>query len=251
VASPGETKTHFPYLKQENDFLEPACFPIRIIDGTDICVSLKHLFDVSTFLLQNAFEMTTPLCHHSLMSYACKIFCRSTTYQLCNNHGVCCCWSRPCNGFCLRSFDNCCHWFYSVTSLNWNSRSNRRKRILGCWLLPGGATSCYKFDEQRTNGCVENKTVLKCARNHTNWFMYFEDVGNRALFFGPPRTKIRRTWYTKLTKILIANNDQQKMVIEGQDVPHNAVLACYMLWAFVHPSVTSQYCSKRAKQTIM
>jgi len=48
------------------------------------------------------------------------------------------------------------------------------------------------------------------------------------------------------------------MVIEGQDVkliemllPHDAVLACYMLWAFVHPSVTSQYCTKTAKQTIM
>jgi len=41
-------------------------------------------------------------------------------------------------------------------------------------------------------GCVRNKTVLKCAKNHGNWFRRFEDINRRcehsnvAIYFSGP-----------------------------------------------------------------
>jgi len=37
-----------------------------------------------------------------------------------------------------------------------------------CQLLPGGTTLYNKFDEYGINTCVQNKTALKCAKNHGN-----------------------------------------------------------------------------------
>jgi len=37
---------------------------------------------------------------------------------------------------------------------------------------------CYIFDEVRANRCVQNKTMLKFAENHANWFRRFEDMSN-------------------------------------------------------------------------
>jgi len=36
-----------------------------------------------------------------------------------------------------------------------------------------------KFDEFGINTCVQNKTMLKCVKNHGNWFRRFEDVSRR------------------------------------------------------------------------
>jgi len=47
--------------------------------------------------------------------------------------------------------------------------------------------------EHGINGCVQNETMLKYAKNHGNWFRHFEDISRRcehsnvaAYFFGPP-----------------------------------------------------------------
>jgi len=34
--------------------------------------------------------------------------------------------------------------------------------------LPGGATLYDEFEEHEINGRVQNKTMLKCAKNHEN-----------------------------------------------------------------------------------
>jgi len=51
------------------------------------------------------------------------------------------------------------------------------------------------FSKQQ-NECVQNKTTLKCAKNHGNLFRHFEDISRRfepwnvvAYFFGPPCTR--------------------------------------------------------------
>jgi len=33
-----------------------------------------------------------------------------------------------------------------------------------------------EFEEHGINGCVQNKTLLKYAKNHGNWFRHFEDI---------------------------------------------------------------------------
>jgi len=38
---------------------------------------------------------------------------------------------------------------------------------------------CYKCSQYRVNRCVQNKPLLKCAKNHANWFRYFEDVDSQ------------------------------------------------------------------------
>jgi len=38
----------------------------------------------------------------------------------------------------------------------------------------------HRFDEVRINSCVQNKTALKCAKNHANWFRRFEDVNSQT-----------------------------------------------------------------------
>jgi len=51
-----------------------------------------------------------------------------------------------------------------------------------------------EFKEQGINACVQNKTMLKFAKNHENWLMHFEDISRRyeepsnvvACIFGPP-----------------------------------------------------------------
>jgi len=35
---------------------------------------------------------------------------------------------------------------------------------------------CYKLVHYRVNKCVHNKITLKSAKNHTNWFIRFEDI---------------------------------------------------------------------------
>jgi len=50
-----------------------------------------------------------------------------------------------------------------------------------------------EFKEHGINGCAQNKTMLKCVKNHGNWFRHFKDISRRcepsnvvAYFFGPP-----------------------------------------------------------------
>ena len=45
---------------------------------------------------------------------------------------------------------------------------------------------CYKFVHYRVNRRVPNKITLKSAKNHTNWFIRFEDMSRWPRFFGPP-----------------------------------------------------------------
>jgi len=45
-------------------------------------------------------------------------------------------------------------------------------------VLAGGATLCYKLDKDRVNGRVQNKTALKCPKNHENCSRRFEDVSS-------------------------------------------------------------------------
>jgi len=37
-----------------------------------------------------------------------------------------------------------------------------------------------EFEEHGINGCVQNKTMLKYAKNHGNWFRHFEDISRRC-----------------------------------------------------------------------
>jgi len=56
-----------------------------------------------------------------------------------------------------------------------------------------GATLYDEFEEHGINGCAENKTTLKCAKNHGNWSRHFEVISRKcepsnvvAYFFDPP-----------------------------------------------------------------
>jgi len=52
-------------------------------------------------------------------------------------------------------------WTIKCSSLVW---FRKWKTVVGLLTLSvGGATLCYKFDQCRVNGCVQNKLVLKCA----------------------------------------------------------------------------------------
>jgi len=53
--------------------------------------------------------------------------------------------------------------------------------------------------------CVQNKTMLKCAKNYGNWFRHFEDISRRsepsnvvAYFFGPPCIRSKLKWSIQL-----------------------------------------------------
>jgi len=86
-------------------------------------------------------------------------------------HEVCCCSSRPWTASILPSFDTLLLLILfsnlpRLVLLNtwcWNSRSTRRQWYQGCWLSPGGATLCYKFDKFRANGWFQNKTATADA----------------------------------------------------------------------------------------
>jgi len=50
-----------------------------------------------------------------------------------------------------------------------------------------------EYEEHGINGCVQSKTMLKCAKNNGNRFRHFENISKRcersnvvAYFFGPP-----------------------------------------------------------------
>jgi len=46
--------------------------------------------------------------------------------------------------------------------------------------LPGGANLYDELEEHGLNGRVQNKTMLKCAKNHGNWFRHFEDISRNV-----------------------------------------------------------------------
>jgi len=60
----------------------------------------------------------------------------------------------------------------------YNKRNSRIARIYKVGQkskpLRGGATLCDEFEEHAINGCVQNKTTLKCAENHENRSRNFE-----------------------------------------------------------------------------
>jgi len=37
-----------------------------------------------------------------------------------------------------------------------------------------------EFEEHGKNGCVQNKMILKYAKNNGNWFRHFEDISKRC-----------------------------------------------------------------------
>jgi len=45
--------------------------------------------------------------------------------------------------------------------------------------LLGGTTLYDKFEEQRIHRCVQNKIMLKYAKNHLNLYRNFEDISRR------------------------------------------------------------------------
>jgi len=42
------------------------------------------------------------------------------------------------------------------------------------------ASLFYKFVQYRFNRCVQNKAVIKYAKNHANWLRHFEDVDSQT-----------------------------------------------------------------------
>jgi len=47
------------------------------------------------------------------------------------------------------------------------------------YLSPGGATFYDEFEQYGIKVCFQNKTALKCAKDHANWFRHFEDISRR------------------------------------------------------------------------
>ena len=151
-------------------------------------------------LLQNAFETTPFADARRLRNFPPRL----AEYQVSTKHNVSCCSSRPWMASIFPSFDTLLlSILFSNLSrlvlpfiLCWNSRSSRRKRNPGCWLSHAGcATLCYKFDEYRANRCVQNKTLLKWAKNCANWFRHFENVGLSS-----------QTWASFLGHLVCAEN---------------------------------------------
>jgi len=46
--------------------------------------------------------------------------------------------------------------------------------------VSGGSTLYDEFEEHEINGSVQNKTLLKFAKNHGNWLRHFEDISRRC-----------------------------------------------------------------------
>jgi len=169
-------------------------------DSTNIILSFKYMSDVFAVLLQNVFETTTSFTD----AWRLRDFPpRLAVYQVSNKHKVCCCSSRPWTASVFPSFNTLLLLLLIlfvnlarlvlVNILCWNSRSDRLKRNPGCWLSPGGATLCYKFDEVRVDTWVRNKTTLKFAKNRRNWFRRLDEAVSSQMqwlrvmaTFGPP-----------------------------------------------------------------
>jgi len=67
----------------------------------------------------------------------------------------------------------------------------------GCCLPPGGATLCYKPDENKVHSCVQDRILLTCAKNFENCFGHSKYLCHQ--------TPWRRFWATLCNVFMLSN----------------------------------------------
>jgi len=85
----------------------------------------------------------------------------------------CCCMN------CAKIWENWCKNFTEVDQIQWPHVTLRMEN----WVFDFVARwhhLCYKSVHYRVNRFVHNKISLKSAKNHTNWFIRFEDMSSQT-----------------------------------------------------------------------
>jgi len=137
------------------------------------------MFDVFAVLLQNPFDTTSP----SLIRDACETFRHaslhiksptSTKFPAAPADRA----QPPSSHLLIHSAVDFIQQPLQPGSVQYLMLNSHRKQNLSCGL--DGATLFREFDEFTFNRRVENKTMLKFAKYHANWFRRFHDVSSKT-----------------------------------------------------------------------
>ena len=152
MAPPGEGQLDLPLLKTKSSFLKASHF-----DFSPNVISQQHIHHHS--FIKRYVSCVRPI-------HLCLTWHFLPRLTAPNVQNVCCCSTRPWTASIFPSYDTIplSILFSSLSRLVLlnmlcrNYRSSHRKRNLGFWLSPGGATSCLSslFEHSRPTGLITN-----------------------------------------------------------------------------------------------